>query len=258
MVESEMNTMPIHPKRSPMTQEPTQSGPYLYEMHQHTARCSACASASPTDTVRELKAAGFAGMVLTNHFFYGNTGIRRHQRWEDFVRPYEVQYLEAKAVGDQLDFDVLFGLEEGVGGGKEVLLYGITPAFLYAHPELREGGSTEERLGRLLHLVHEAGGLVYQAHPFRVRDYIAEPWKPLPAHLLDGIEAYNAGNSPVENLRATKHAQDNDLPLIAGSDAHTAHFPGRYGIACSHRLPTEQALAQALAQGDYTLHLPKE
>lgn len=250
--------MPILFKNAGDTDQPAQDNFYLYEMHQHTARCSACASVSPTDIVRALKADGFAGMVLTNHFFYGNTGIRRHQRWEDFVRPYEEQYLEAKAVGDQLDFDVLFGLEEGVGGGKEVLIYGITPAFLYAHPELREGGSTEERLTRLIDLVHEAGGLVYQAHPFRVRDYIAEPWKPLPAHLLDGVEGYNASNSPVENLRAIKHAEDHDLPIIAGSDAHTALFPGRYGIACSHRLSTEQALVQALAQGDYALHVPEE
>ena len=36
------------------------------------------------------------------------------------------------------DFDVLFGIEEGVGGGKEVLLYGITPQVLYDHPELRD------------------------------------------------------------------------------------------------------------------------
>ena len=221
---------------------------FLYEMHQHTAGCSACGVDDPVATVRGLKAAGFAGMVLTNHFIHGNTGIRRNQPWENFVRPYEEAYLAAKAEGERLDFDVLFGLEEGVGGGKEVLLYGITPAMLYAHPELRDAD-----LPAISRLVHAVGGLVFQAHPFRVREYIARPWEPLPSELLDGLEAHNACNSDVENLRARQWAQQEGLRMIAGSDAHRAEFSGRGGIVCPHRLTTEAQLAEALREGDYSL-----
>lgn len=230
--------------------------PYLYEMHQHTAGCSACAGADPVKTVKALKAAGFTGMVLTNHFFRGNTGINRRLEWVDFVRPYIAAYEVAKAAGEKLDFDVLFGLEEGVGGGKEVLLYGITPAWVLAHPQLRELHGDRESLERLCAMVHEGGGLVYQAHPFRVREYIADPWKPLPPEFLDGVEGYNACNSPVENARAVAFAREFDLPLVAGSDSHVADFRGRYGIACYHRIRTGQELAETLLEQDYELYIP--
>lgn len=221
---------------------------YLYEMHQHTGGCSACSTAAPREVVRALKRDGFSGMVLTNHFYHGNTGIVRHQPWEDFVRPFEAAYEEARAEGERLDFDVLFGLEEAVGGGKEVLLYGITPAFLYAHPELRDGG-----LELVAERVHEAGGLVFQAHPFRVRDYIGDPNTPLPTAFLDGMETFNACNGDLENRRAELYAQANGLRPCAGSDAHTADFPARVGIVAERRLRTEAELAEALRRGEYTL-----
>lgn len=237
---------------------------YLYEMHQHTAGCSACAFISPTELVYELKEQGFAGMVLTNHFYRGNTGIRRQMPWEDFVRPYEEAWLEAKEIGDRLDFDVLFGIEEWVGdgkevlraGGKEVLLYGITPQTLYDHPELRDFTRGEDYLKALYDITHEAGGLVVQAHPFRIRDYITNPWEPLPTAYLDGMETYNAGNLPLENLRAEQYAEAEGLIAIAGSDSHTAS-PHRYGIAAETRLRTNEELIAALKSGNYELYIPE-
>ncbi len=229
---------------------------YLYEMHQHTVGSSGCGVDDPVTVVRQLKADGFAGMVLTNHFYHGNTAVSRHQAWEDFVRPYEQEYLLAKAEGDRLDFDVLFGVEEVVGGrAKEVLIYGITPAFLYAHPELREGGDEATHLERVTTLVHEAGGLVYQAHPFRVRDYIPCPWEELPAQWLDGVEGYNACNSPVENTRAVAMAEKKDLPLIAGSDAHTAVQAVRCGVLFPCRATDEAALVALLRECNYELYV---
>ena len=235
-------------------EDSTKPTTFLYEMHQHTAGCSACGMDKPEKTVQALHAAGFTGMVLTNHFYHGNTGIKRHQPWEDFVAPYEEAYERAKEVGDELGFHVLFGVEEGVGGGKEVLLYGITPAFLYEHPELQDRGTTEERLERLAGLVHDAGGLLYQAHPFRVRDYINRPHEALPTQYLDGIEAYNACNSDIENARAAAFAQEQGLACIAGSDAHTAKHP-RFGVVFDHPIETEAQLVAALQQQNYTLKL---
>lgn len=232
------------------------SAGFLYEMHQHSARCSACGRDDVRDVVRQLKKEGYAGMVLTNHFYHGNTALRRQQAWEDFVWPYEEDYLQAKAEGDRLDFDVLFGIEEVVGyGWKEVLVYGITPSFLYDHPELAEGGEETEHLARLTALVHEAGGVVFQAHPFRVRDYIPRPWEELPAELLDGVEGYNACNSPMENARAVAMAQQKGLLVIAGSDAHTAVQQERYGLLFDRRIKDEAALADSLRQEAYTLYL---
>ncbi len=225
---------------------------YIYELHQHTAGVSACAFDTPAATVRGLKAAGYAGMVLTNHFYHGNTGVRRQRPWADFVRPFIDAYEQAKAVGDKLDFDVLFGIEEGVGGGKEVLLYGISPDFLLGHPELRDC-SLEE----LAATVREAGGLVVQAHPFRVRDYITAPWEELPVDLLDGVEVYNACNDEMSNLRAAQFAAAHGLIAVAGSDAHTADTPLRAGIACPHRIRTNEELVRVLCDGEYELYMAK-
>lgn len=224
---------------------------FLYELHCHTLPCSACAAIQPEELVREMQAAGYAGLVLTDHFFHGNTGIRRTLPWEDFVAAYEQSYLRAKAEGDRLDFDVLFGIEEGVGGGKEVLLYGITPDVLYRHPELRDGG-----LDTLSRVVRAEGGLVYQAHPFRVRDYILRPWEPLPAEYLDGLEVYNACNPDLNNARAAQYAEEADLPAIAGSDRHYMGHCEDYGILVPRRLRTEADLVQVLRSEQYELHIP--
>ncbi len=224
---------------------------YIYELHQHTAGVSACAYDTPADTVRGLKAAGYAGMVLTNHFYHGNTGVHRQMPWVDFVLPYIAAYEEAKQVGEELDFDVLFGIEEGVGGGKEVLLYGITPDFLLAHPELRDAGLPE-----LAALTRAAGGLVIQAHPFRIADYIRAPWESLPLEHLDGMEVHNACNDEMANMRAMQLAEKHDLILTAGSDAHTAKTRYHAGILCEHRIRTNEALVATLRSGDYELFIP--
>ena len=69
---------------------------YKYQMHAHTHPCSACSRLSPEELVESLRAGGYAGCVITNHFFHGNTGIDRRLAWEDFVAYYERDYLECK------------------------------------------------------------------------------------------------------------------------------------------------------------------
>ena len=224
---------------------------YLYEMHCHALPCSGCGGIQPEDLVRGMKEAGYAGMVLTDHFYHGNTGIRRTMLWEDFVAAYEQSYLRAKAEGDRLDFDVLFGIEEGVGGGKEVLLYGITPDVLYRHPELRDAD-----LATLSRIIRAEGGLVYQAHPFRVRDYIAKPWEPLPPEHLDGLEVYNACNPDLNNARAVQYAAEMNFPAIAGSDRHYMGHCENFGILVPQRIRTEAELAQVLRSEEYELNIP--
>ena len=221
---------------------------YKYEMHQHTSPCSHCGHADPVSLVKQMKQDGFAGVVLTNHFFHGNTGIDRSLPWEEFVRAYEEDYLKAKAAGDELDFDVIFGVEEHVGEGKEVLLYGITPEFLYAHPEVVDG-----QLETIYKAVHEFGALVFQAHPYRGRAYIPDPKKNVDIRFLDGMETFNACNPLDENLEAEAYAQEHGLLTCAGSDAHYENFERRFGIACEHRIKSASELVEVLKSGDYTL-----
>ena len=163
---------------------------YKYEMHIHTSPCSGGGSDIRAH-IDALIQKGYSGMVVTNHFYNGDTRIDRALPWEDFVDAYRQDYLYGLEYAREKDFDLLFGLEEHVGNGQEILLYGITPELIAAHPELK----TPDPVA-YAEVVHAAGGLVYQAHPYRCAPWIlcAEPLACLDQ--LDGIEVHNAGNHP--------------------------------------------------------------
>ena len=144
---------------------------YKYEMHIHTSPCSGGGS-DIRDHIDALISKGYSGMVVTNHFYYGDTRIDRNLPWEEFVDAYRKDYLNGLDYARTVDFDLLFGLEEHVGGGQEILIYGVTPELIAEHPELKASSAE-----KYVEVVHSAGGLVYQAHPYRAREYISVPRK---------------------------------------------------------------------------------
>lgn len=221
---------------------------YKYQMHTHTAATSKCSHMKAEELISSLVAAGYAGCVLTNHFFHGNTAISRDLPWDEFVRAYEEEYLECKACAKEYDVDLLFGLEEHIGCGKEILCYGLTPQMLYDHPELAE--MSGEVWYKTLHAL---GCIIIQAHPYREVHYIKDPG-PLPLDVIDGIEVYNYSNADAFNERAAAFAAENpSLILTAGADAHAAFCVGFGGIEANERITDEGALCELLKSGDYTV-----
>ncbi len=220
---------------------------YLYETHCHGSQCSRCAKSTTQALVRAYKEAGYAGMVLTDHFIYGNTAVSRNLPWEQRMQKYYDAFLEAKAVGDELDFDVIFGIEHHYGGGKEVLVYGIDLDFLVDNPDI-----PELSMEAFAHRVHEAGGLMVQAHPYRDRYYINDSMPILP-DLMDGIEIYNAWNGAGENLPAWKLAQSKNLICTCGGDTHADwdKMVGAAGVLLSRRVKTSREFADALKEGSH-------
>ena len=228
---------------------------YIYEMHQHTLACSDCANLPAKELPAAIRARGFAGVVMTNHFFHGNSRVDRELPWEEFVVAYHREFLEAKEEGDRLGVDVLFGLEEGVGDGKEILIYGVPWEVIAAHPELREL-SGEALQKRYFAIAQEVGGRIYQAHPYRDRGYIPEPEKELNAEFLHGYEAYNACNGEGEDDKAVALAKRKGLPVIAGSDHHGNPNQARFfGIQTQERIRSEADLLRILTAQDYELYL---
>ena len=76
--------------------------------------------------------------------------------------------------------------------------------------------------GQLFEAVSQAGGLMIQAHPFRLRGYIqAIHLHPREVH---GIEVYNGGNTPDQNELALAYAKAYDFPMTSGSDIHNITF----------------------------------
>ena len=218
---------------------------YKYEMHIHSRPCS-CGGARITSHIDALIEKGYSGMVITNHFYAGDNTIDRSLPWEEFVDAYRQDYLTGLAYAKEKDFDLLFGLEEHVGGGQEILLYGVTPELIEAHPELKMASAE-----KYAEIVHAAGGLVYQAHPYRARAYVERPFPLECLAELDGIEVYNAANEPEWNESARQLAERLDLAVIGGSDGHSASTAGRSGIETEERIRTNGDLVRILKSRRY-------
>lgn len=193
---------------------------FLYETHMHTAHVSACGVTEPEDYIDVYKRAGYAGIIITDHFFNGNSGIDRSLPWDEKVRQYCSGYERALKAAEGKDFDVFFGIEYNFDG-DEYLLYGLDKEWLLNHPEIME--QTHEGLFKM---VNEAGGLMIQAHPYRKRDYI----KSINLHpeCVHGLEVYNAGNNPQENDLALELAEKYNLPCTSGSDMHNVALIEKY------------------------------
>ena len=219
---------------------------YRYETHSHCSQCSRCGRSPAEDMVRAYHQAGFTGLVLTDHFVLGSTAVDRTLPWDEQMKCYYQAYLDAKAVGDQLDFDVIFGIEHAYGDGKEMLIYGIDLDFLLANPDIPEI-TVDEFVDR----VHRYGGIAVQAHPFRNRWYVNMEVGPR-ADLVDGMEVYNLGNQPGEDKQALRLAKEGNYIMTCGGDIHRSDDPriGIAGIALPYRIKDEKQLVAALKNGD--------
>jgi len=200
---------------------------YKYETHLHTCQGSACGVSSGDEYIEAFFNAGYSGIFVTDHFFGGNTAASAEDPWEKRVEiycsGYEVAFAAAEEfnkkhglTGTDDEFKVFFGLEQTFNG-DDYLVYGPDKAFLLAHPEI-EGMRHKE----LFDLADGMKGLMIQAHPFRLRDYI----KSIHVHPRDvhGVEVYNGGNKPTENELAYLYASQYNFPMTSGSDIHNVNF----------------------------------
>ena len=221
---------------------------YKYEMHLHSKECSACSYATSEELIIAAKEKGYSGIVLTNHFIRGNTCIDRKLPWEFFVGAYEEDYLMAKEFGLKVDMDVLFGIEEGLGKGKEILIYGLSPKTIKSAPLFKS-----MQLPELYKFIHKNGGFAVCPHPFRHRDYIIESDKEPDLRYFDAIEVSNHCNSVEENLKATEFAKSNGMKMIAGGDVHSIGGIGYSGLAFNERIRNSKQLVKHLKSNKYRL-----
>ncbi len=184
---------------------------YLYETHLHTEQGSACGKVPGRDYIRWYRELGYAGIMVTDHFFHGNARPDRALSWDKWVNEFCSGYEDARAAGEREGLQVFFGIEERFEW-DEWLIYGLTKEFLLDHPDMREWGRAE-----YLRHVRAAGGCIVQAHPFRVRPYITNM---SPCLGVDGIEIGNAGNTEKEDGLAVLYAQGRGKFVSAGSDVH--------------------------------------
>ena len=224
--------------------------PYFYETHLHTNVSSACGKATPEDMVDACKAYGYTGIIVTDHNWGGNTSIDRKLPWPEFVDAYCDAYERAKKRGDEVGLSVFFGWEAGYNG-TEFLIYGLDKEWMKAHPEIFTADIKEQYA-----LVHEGGGIVVHAHPFREEHYIPEV-RLFPEY-IDAVEGVNAthigvnsehGYTPEFDERAREYAKKHSLPMTAGSDAHRTLIIGG-GIRTNRKLKDIHDFTEMILSGE--------
>ena len=212
---------------------------FLYETHMHTAEVSGCAISSAEQQVVTYKKRGFTGIIVTDHFINGYTNCPKDLTWEDKMRFIVSGYEAAKIAGDAHGLDVFLGWEF-TANGADFLTYGLDLDFL-----LGFNGLDELSINEYSEIVRKSGGYLAQAHPYREEYYIENPF-PVAPHLIDGVEVFNAMDKKEINAKAYKFAEENDLPMQAGTDSHGRGFSFYKGIALKERAKSIHDIIRAI------------
>ncbi len=177
------------------------------DLHIHTNRYSGCSNIQPASLLRKSREAGLDGIALTEH------GIR----WSDDT----LRELTEK------------GADEGllVLSGQEVACYSRRGEFqgeFLVFGYFNSLGSSRS-LEEILEIVHDAGGVVIAAHPFkkippegcfygmgmRIYDYD-----------LDGLEVAHPSYDQESTKLAEEAMRKKGIAGIGCSDAHDLRFVG--------------------------------
>lgn len=213
---------------------------YLYETHLHTCEASRCGRVHGEDYISYMMGKGYSGMIVTDHFFNGNTCVPEDLSWKERVEIYCSGFERALKAAEGKDFTVMFGVEFNFNK-DEYLLYGVDKQWLLDNERIMSMTRHE-----LLEAVHEAGGIMIQAHPYRERDYLSDI--KLAPTACDGIEVYNAANKPNMNALGYEYCMSLDLPMTSGSDIHFFHDNEMGGMLFERKINTVQDYARAVIE----------
>ncbi|MEL7603879.1 MAG: PHP-associated domain-containing protein [Bacillota bacterium] len=204
-----------------------------FEMHCHTAEASPCGILTAAEVVDGLKAAGYHGVFITDHFysrFFDTRGVAGLP-WEQQAEKYLAGYRAAKKRGDEIGLKVFLGLEvQPEDTPYEFLVYGPDERFI-----MEQGPFYRLTTPQVYALMHSHGFLMFQAHPYRFGLSPDDPAN------FDGIEIVNAQpRNDSHNKRALQFAFSHDVMVIAGSDIHMNGDIGRGGIMLPEEISSPQ------------------
>lgn len=193
---------------------------YKYDTHVHTREGSACADISGKQQARLYRELGYDGIIITDHFYNGNTAISRKLPWEQWVEGLYKGYKEAAEEGKKIGLEVFFGWEESIKG-MDFLIYGLDREWLLHNRDILYLDLPEH-----YQRIKESGGFTVHAHPYRNRRQLSD-LKQVP-ELADAVEVMNGGNKEgLFNSLAAEYAEKWNKPVTGGSDSH--HKKDRHG-----------------------------
>jgi hypothetical protein len=211
---------------------------YKYDLHVHTVESSFCAFVKAKEMVGLYKKAGYAGIMISDHYYPGYFDTLKKLSWEEKIDRFLLGYHEALAEGKNLGIKVLLGAEFLFSDHdrNHFLVFGLTEEFLKNNPKLYNLTQQEFK-----EFIKETDLLIYQAHPFRKGCSVVS------SDLLDGIEIYN-GNSNHDSFNQLAHqfAVDHSLRICSGSDFHHERDLAKGGVILEQSIDNSQELARLM------------
>ena len=225
---------------------------YKIELHLHTKYSSECGQMSAEDLIAGYKAAGYSGIVVTDHF---NRDTFRMLAIDpasgiDRLTPFLEGYRRMKEAGERQGIKIYRGAELRFDGCFNDYLFYNYPDSLLEDPEkLFTMG-----LPAFYELHKGTGSLLIQAHPNRTGCTPADP------QYLDGVEILNT--HPFHNnqneLTQQLAAVHPHLIRTGGSDCHKPEHLGRGGIVTDELPEDDAALVTLLRRGKYSILKPDQ
>ncbi len=213
--------------------------PYRYETHMHTSESSQCGKSSGADMAWAYAKAGYSGIIVTDHFFNGNSAAPVDAPWAERVAVLCAGYESAAQAGRELGLAVFLGWEYCYRG-TEFLTYGLDADFLCDHPDLLDWDVTT-----YLDRARQAGAFISQAHPFRQMSHL-EHIRLYHRH-VDAMEIVNFNvDAGCDHLARTFVEANDQLAFTAGSDRHDVANERLSGMAFGHRLESSADFIQAV------------
>ena len=193
----------------------------IFDTHVHTKEVSTCGQVSGARMAEIYKAAGYDGIVITDHL---TPDYFRHDSktmtWEQFAENHMSGYHAAKKKGDEIGLKVLYGCELRFEGSvNDYLVYGMPNSFIAEHPEIYD------------------------------MKIIDPSW-------IHGMEVFNGKpeEDPMRrNAFANLWADTYGLQKLSGSDCHMPEQVARAGICLFNDVETIEDFVREIKDRNYIM-----
>ncbi|MBI5183341.1 MAG: PHP domain-containing protein [Nitrospinae bacterium] len=195
----------------------------IIDLHIHTNRYSMCSILDPTNMLKRAQKLKLDGIVIMEHnHIWGKE---------------EIEELKREVGGHGL---IVLRGQEIRGYRRDGSAEGDFLAFGFYETIDKELSSTE-----IIHIVHDNGGIIIAAHPYRdilgIGDHIYDLD-------IDGIEVLNPNHRPSDIENAERARKIMDIAGTGGSDAHNLLPIGYYLTSFERDIEREEDLIKEIRE----------
>ncbi len=219
---------------------------YKIETHLHTPNISPCGVVTAQEIVERYTAAGYAGLVVTDHYrldVFCRLGLDPDAAGEK-LHAFLEGYRQVKHYADQAGLMTYYGAElQFTENHNDYLVFGFDDALMEDPGKICRMG-----VAAFSEQIRGTGAILIQAHPYRTGCV------PVAPHLLDGVEAINRHD--VHNNRnhlAMDYASRFQMRMTSGGDFHDPEDKCIAGIEADWLPRDNFELVKLLKSGQYRL-----